>query len=221
MTRTDAPGTDALDSRTSAGTSGWWSRCESYARWACATLAGQPEGAVLRYLGVRRRGSKDRRRSPARWRSAQTSAAISGSGMLAAVAAPAPPSCLDMAAAATTSATSFASQSRTHRRVSSDLSTSNVERRQPRPNKASRMPTVRAKRMKGPLGLSSRWDARRNGPTPSAKAVPIVIRATAEARTRRTAFTARTIPTRSRPLGAGLKLVATPSPLWILLASWR
>ena len=208
MTRTDAPGTDALDSRTSAGTSGWWSRCESYARPACATLAGQPEGAVLR-------------RSPARWRSAQTSAAISGSGMLAAVAAPAPPSCLDMAAAATTSATSFASQSRTHRRVSSDLSTSNVERRQPRPNKASRMPTVRAKRMKGPLGLSSRWDARRNVPAPSAKAVPIVIRATAEARTRRTAFTARTIPTRSHPLGAGLKLVATPSPLRILLASRR
>src|SRR5947208_12493383 len=53
------------------------------------------------------------------------------------------------------------------------------------------MPTVRAKRMKGPLGLSSRWDARRNGPARSAKAVPIVIRATAEARTRHTAFTAQ------------------------------
>lgn len=46
-----------------------------------------------------------------RWRSVHTSTAINGKGAPAALAAPATPSCRDMARAATTSATSFASQS--------------------------------------------------------------------------------------------------------------
>ena len=46
-----------------------------------------------------------------RWRSVHTSTAINGKGAPAALAAPATPSCRDMARATPTSATSFASQS--------------------------------------------------------------------------------------------------------------